>query len=328
MSLITNIDEIDLDDPTELDSIAKEPDLWERPVIRMSHSSRSLLHGCERKYYLSRYKKMDTVADIAPADDRDNNTHLDYGHALGVGAQTLLITQDLEAAIWAALREFHFAEETPTKNALGLVAALQAFHAQWPYHEWEVATWNNHPAAELSFKIILDRERGDYTCGFMDLVMRHKASGLYTVVEVKSTGTKLEDVAPLYANSDQGVGYSVVLDSIAGEHSTFHVLYIVLQLKHNNILPKWHFLPFLKTKKDRLEFLLAQQLDYEYLKQLEQLDFWPMRGNHCLTFNRTCHLYGVCNLETLRELPYQPPRPEAEWDFTYSIEELIAKQLT
>lgn len=317
--------DLDIDDPTTLEPTA--PAVWERPVVRLSHSTRNLLHGCERKFYLTRYKKLDSIADIAPADTDETNVHFDFGSALGVGIQTLLITEDLTQAIWVAIRTYNFAEPTATKNILSLVAALQSFDSQWNYDEWEVAYYNGQPASELSFKIILDPITGDYTCGYMDLVMKNKRNGLYTVVEVKSTGMKMDDVAPLYANSDQGVGYSVVLDSIAKDSATFHILYIVLQFKSNNILGTWHFLPFLKTKKNRLEFLLAQQLDYEYLKQLEAIDFWPMRGNHCITFGRTCHLYGVCHLETLKELPYQPPRPEDNWTFVYNIEELIQEQM-
>lgn len=318
-----NID-IDLDDPTELEPT--QPAVWERPIIRMSHSSRNLLRSCERKYYLARYKKLDSVIDVEPETDR-TNVHLDFGSALGVGIAQLLVTQDLEAGIWAAIKAYNYAEMTDAKNDLSLVAGIQAFHKQWNYDEWEVAYYNGKPAAELSFKIILNEETGDYTCGFMDLVMRNTRTGLATVMEVKHTGSKVEDVRPLYANSDQGVGYSVVLDNVVGEQATFHVLYLVLQLKANNIIPTWHFLPFLKTKKDRLEFLLAQQLDYEYLKQLEALDFWPMRGNSCMAFNRPCFLFGSCHLETLKELPYQPPRKEADWTFTYNINDLVREQM-
>lgn len=318
-------DDLNLDDETEL--VPTPTPIWERPVIRLSHSSRNLLRGCERKYYLTRHKKLDTLTDIAPPDTDKNNTHLDFGSALGIGVQALLVTEDLHFAMWKMIYSFNFADETATKNILSLIAGLKAFHEQWNYDEWEVAEYNGLPAAELSFKIILNPDTGDYTCGFMDLVMKNKRTGYYTVVEVKTTGVKFQDVAPMYSNSDQGVGYSVVLDNIVGEQATFHVLYLVLQLKHNNILPDWHFLPFLKTKKDRLEFLLAQQLDYEYLKQLETIDFWPMRGNHCMTFGKTCHLYGVCGLETLKELPFQPPRPEADWTFTYNIQDLVKEQL-
>lgn len=323
---ILNIDELDIDDDTML--APTQPAVWERPPVRMSHSSRGLLHGCERKYYLTRYKKLDSLADIAPPDTDKNNEHLDFGSALGIGIQALIITNgDLEAAIWTAIRAFNFANETPTKNIRSLVFGLMSFDQQWNYNEWEVAIYDNNPAAELSFKIILDPVTGDYTCGFMDLVLRSVSTGLYTVLEVKSTGVKHENIAPMYSNSDQGVGYSIVLDHIAGEHSTFHVLYAVMQLKSNNIVPTWHFLPFLKTKKDRLEFLLAQQLDYEYLKQLEAIDFWPMRGNHCIAFGKVCHLYGTCQLETLKELPFQPAKAEHDWTFTYNVQELIEEQM-
>ncbi len=321
-----------LDDDTELETNAPQlKGCAERPVVRMSHSSRAMLHSCERKYYLARYKLLDSIS-IQEADSNKNNTHLDFGTAIGAGIQALLVTEgDLTKALWIALREFNFAAETDTKNVLSLIHAIQAFHVQWDYDDWEVAYYTKDgksiPAAELSFKILLDSDSGDYTCGYMDIVLRSKRTGLYTVVEVKTTGTRLQHIEPLYSNSDQGVGYSVVLDSIQVESSTFHVLYLVCQFPGNNILCKWHFLPFLKTKKDRLEFLLTQQMDYQYLKNLEEIDYWPMRGNACMSFNRPCFLYGICNLETIQDLPYQPPRPEDNWTFTYHIQDLIRTQL-
>ena len=161
----------------------------------------------------------------------------------------------------------------------------------------------------------------------MDLVLKNKRTGYYTVFEVKHSTWRAENIKPIYQNSDQGVGYSVVLDNIAGDIATFHVFYAVLQLKYLNIRPVWHFLPFLKTKKDRLEFLLTQQLDYEYLRQLEALDYWPMRGNHCVAYGKVCHLFGTCHLETVKELPYLPPKEEDDWTFTYNIQDLIKEQL-
>lgn len=319
-----------LDDESELRE--SPPGLFERPVVRLSHSSRNMLRSCERKYYLSRYKKLDTI-EVGEAETNKNNTHLDFGTALGAGIQALLISEgDLTHALWVALRTFNFAEETPTKNVKSLVHAIHSFDSQWEYHEWDVVYFINKqgksvPAAELSFKIILDEATGDYNCGYMDIVLRSKTTGLYTVVEIKTTGSKVSNIEPMYANSDQGVGYSVVLDSIKAESSTFHVLYLVVQFKGSNILSTWHFLPFLKTRKDRLEYLLTQQLDYQYLKSLEEIDYWPMRGNSCMAFNRPCFLYGVCNLDTMKDLPYQPPREEDDWTFVYSIEQLIQQQL-
>lgn len=315
-------EELDLDAPMQEEG---EPNLIPasevRVPIRLSHSSRNLLRGCERKYYLTRYKVLDEL-DLPPADTDKNNEHLDFGSALGVGIQHLLETENLQAAVWKTIRTFNFAYETDSKNLLSLVAALQSFHAQWNYDDWEFIK------GEASFKIILDEESGDYTCGFIDAIIRNKVTGYFMVVEIKTTGAKYSDLRPMYQNSDQGVGYSVVLDAVVPNLSTFHVLYIVLQLKYNDIRPTWHFFPFPKTRKDKLEFLLTQQMDYEYLRKLEEVDFWPMRGNHCMTFGRTCHLMGVCNLSTIHELPYMPAKPEAKWDYVFKLDNLIQEQLS
>lgn len=312
-------EEIDLDANIEEEGAEVIPASPIRIPIRLSHSSRLLLHGCERKYYLTRYKVLDEL-DLPPADSNKNNTHLDYGTALGIGIQHLLATGNLNESVWKAISSFNFAFETASKNVLSLVAAIKSFDAQWDYDEWEFIR------GEASFKILLDRESGDYTCGYIDAIIRNRNTGYYTVVEIKTTGAKYGDLRPMYQNSDQGVGYSTVLDSVAPGINSFHVLYLVLQLKYNDIRPTWHFFPFPKTQQNKLEFLLTQQLDYEYLRRLEEVDYWPMRGSHCMSYGRACHLLGVCDLSTIQELPFMPARPEDEWDYTFELSQLIQEQ--
>jgi hypothetical protein len=100
-----------------------------------------------------------------------------------------------------------------------------------------------------------------------------------------------------------------------------------LQLKYNDIRPTWHFLPFLKTKKNRLEYLLSHQIDYEYHVHLENIDFWPMRGNSCLAWNRPCRFFGVCDLDTIDSLPFMPAKAEDDWDYVFNINALIEEQM-
>lgn len=313
------------------------PTLARKP-LRLSHSTLDTIHNCERKFQLLKLKNIQDAhyIDIDGAkkevilnlDGKHNNVNLDYGSAFGIGIQTYIITNNLEQAIWEAIRSYNYAEETKNKNAIGLVAAIQAFAAQWDNSMWEVAYYNGKPAAELSFKIILDKETQDYYCGYIDLVLKNKLDNTVVVIEIKTTGIKIEDISPLYRNSGQALGYSILLDSIIKEEqiAAWTVLYLINQLKGQNILPKIHLLPFEKTLKDRLSWLLNLKLDHEYLLKLVEIDHWPMRGKSCFAYNRPCPLYGICDLTTL-DTKEAKIKKEEEWDFVFTLEELIARAI-
>lgn len=295
------------------------PTLARRP-FRLSHSTLGTIHTCERKYQL--LKLLNIQGQEIEHDSKLNNVNLDYGSAFGVGIQTYIITNSLEQAIWEMVKSYNFAMESQTKNALSLVAGLQAFAAKWDAGIWEVVHYKGKPAAELSFKIILDSETQDYYCGYVDLVLRNLISGEVIIVEIKTTGLKLEDIRPLYQNSGQALGYSVILGSIELERASWSVFYIVNQLKGSNILPKIHSISFTKTLKDRLSWLLDLKIDYERLMVLEEIDHWPMRGASCLHWNRPCNLLGICDLVSL-ETQEARIKEEEDWDFVFTLEELI-----
>ena len=295
----------------------------DRKPLRLSYSTLLMINSCERKFQLLKLQNIQNQ-DIT-FDTRKNNTHLDYGSAFGIGIQTYIITQNLEQAIWETIKSYNYANETAAKNATGLVAGLQAFADQWDHSFWEIAYHNGKPAAEISFKIILDQETQDYYCGYIDLILRNKLSGLQVITEIKTTGMRIEDVSPLYKNSGQGTGYSIVLDPIAGsQQAAWEVIYLVNQLKANNIMPKIHLIPFNKTLRNRLSWLLDMKLDHERILQMIDIDHWPMRGSSCMAYNRACSLYGLCDLVSL-EAPEAMLKPEEEWDFVFTLEELIER---
>ncbi len=293
------------------------PHLSRRPY-RFSHSGLELYHSCERKYHLLKNLHVGFSLD-SPIKSNKTDTHLDYGTAIGDGVQELLASGDLSKAIWTGMSSFHYADQSVQKCDLSIVTALQAIDAQWKYEDWEVI------ARELSFKILLDKETEDYYCGYVDAVLRNVRTGIYCVVEVKTTGYKIPNLEPIYSNSGQGIGYSVVLDQIAKENASWTILYIVIQLKSQNIIPTVHIYPFEKTKKDRLEWLLTTQLDYKHIIEYEQMNYWPKRGGKCLTFNRPCPLYGLCDLHY--EGHDQLIKKEDDWSYTFFLDDLIRQQM-
>lgn len=299
----------------------------DRAPHRLSHTSFSLFHSCERKYDLIKNKNIGATLDTEP-ESKYNNTHLDYGTAFGIGLQSLLESEgDLEKAIWDTMLAYNYANETIQKNEISLVASLQSFNAIWNYDAWEMV------ASELSFKVILDPVTQDYYCGYLDAVIRHRISGIYAVVEGKTTGYKFENLEPIYSNSPQGIGYSLVLDrivdDIAEAEASWTVLYIVNQLKFASHIPTLHIYPFEKKKKDKLEWLLTLQLDYQRILQYQKLGYWPQRGDKCFTFNKPCFLYGICGLggyDSHKEARMM--KKEDSWDHVFRLDELLTQQMT
>ena len=256
-------------------------------------------------------------------DSKYNNVHLDYGTAFGVGLQTLLETQgDLETAIWKMMLTYNYANETVQKCELSLIAALQSFHSLWDYSSWKLIS------SELSFKLVLDKATQDYFCGYVDAVVQNIHSGIYAVIEAKTTGMRLEKLEPMYSNSPQGIGYSLVLDAVvAGEkgEASWTILYLVNQLKFSSHLPTLHIYPFEKTRKDKLEWLLTLQLDYKRMLGYRELGFWPKRGDHCMTYNRPCPLYGVCDIPM--DGHEGMIKQEDDWDYTFDLGTLLEQQM-
>jgi len=291
-----------------------------RRHLRLSYSTLELANKCERLLALKKFYAIDDFED----DDPDDNPHFTYGTALGAGLQTLLMTEDLDAAIFEAFKHYSF-EETDVKCFEGIVKGLMDFHANWDYDRFEVATMNGKAAVELSFKVVLDKEENDYYCGFVDVVLIDRITGTYYVVEIKTTGLMLQDLKPLYSNSAQGLGYTILLDHIKPGLTNMGVLYFVFQLKRTWI-PEFHIYPFVKTTKQRLGWLLTLKLDYDRLVSLIHMQYYPMRGSACLSYMKPCQLYGVCDIDML-QLPKAPVKPEIDWSYTVELDTLIEEQM-
>lgn len=304
------------------------------PKLRHSYSANEKLRVCPRLYQLTRIKVNDMVEEQTP----ENNIHLDYGSAMGAGIQAMLLavhnghSKDLaiQIATVAVLASYQGQCDTPEKGKTlnSLLLALKSFHANWDWDVWDLAYFNGKPAIELSFKLVYDVESGDYYCGFVDAILRNRLTGEHAVLELKTTGMNLLDIKPLYSNSDQAIGYSLVLDALSGGTSSFTVLYGVIRVgKDKEFCPKTELHPFPKTAKDRLEWLLSQSLDYQRLKEYEELGVYPKWGASCIQYMRPCSMYGICDLAYWDNAPNTPEKDEIDWDFTFSLDDMITKAI-
>lgn len=283
--------------------------------IRLSHSSLSTLHSCERKFQLEK---------LLSGTEREESEHFAFGHAIGVGVATYFETSDEVLSIYKAWLAYWPEIETAKKNwPKAHAALLNAFpHIDNLKQDYDVVEYEGKPAAELSFR--LDVNDAFYFVGHIDLVLRHKWTGRYCVFEVKHTGLTIQDLSPLYANSGQALGYSIALDRIVGsEQSSYDVVYFVVQLgRAESYDSNIHVIPFQKTLLDRLHWFVTLGMDVRRIEEMEEIGIFPKRGDSCLKYNRPCQHFSTCSLHSF-DTPIEPTEDTTHYHFHYRLDELV-----
>lgn len=292
--------------------------------IRLSHSALDTLLTCERMFQLDRL--------LEGAPDKQDYPATIFGKAFGEGVSTYLITQDPSSALFTAWKAyFPILEDDKRTEEILLNLLLAAFpKLDNILLDWEVATFQDKPAVELSFRLnnlSSSFNHNIYFVGYVDVVLKNRWNGRYAILENKTTGLGLHDIDPLYKNSGQALGYSIVLDKIAGEeHAEYDVLYLVGQIgtrsESSKFSPTVHVKTYPKTLQHRLNWFISLGMDVSRLEQMLELGVFPMRGGSCLQYMRPCKHFGVCGLQTLDRYK-DIPEDTIEYQFVYSLPELI-----
>lgn len=265
-------------------------------IKQLSYSSNLLLHSCPRNFQLYKLQSQKEDTDY----DGTGSVTFAYGHVVGLGIQ--LVLQELSETeiflqcflAWEA--DLEARDDKRKKNFYLAMVAVQKFVAlrnQGYLNEYELVYHNGKPAVELGFLIYLPD--GFIYRGYVDAVLRHRITGEVLVLECKtSSATNLNPAS--YKNSAQAVGYSVVLDVLFPDLSSYKVLYLVYTTKDLEYTP----LPFDKSYLSRALWIRELLLDVETIKLYEAADCYPMRGESCLRFYRECEYLNLCTLSTAR----------------------------
>lgn len=264
-----------------------------------SHSQRSeSFHKCPRMFLISKTPTQQAMESVGPT-----NVDFVFGHSVGAGIQTYLITRNKIKSMFAAFLGWnaHAELEHPKKgkNLDYAVLSVEKFIHFWETNgwadEWELAYFNEKPATELTF--FIDCENGSYHAGHIDAVLRNKRTGRYMVLEIKTTAIRNPDEAQ-YGNSDQTLGYSIVLDRVAtdlGAVAEFQVLYLVYSSTKRELEP----FPFIKSRAERATWLQDLLVDHSIIHTYVGLNFFPKRGNNCWSFGGRCIHYGLCDMKSM-----------------------------
>lgn len=299
-----------------------------RKHIRLSHSALSSLLTCERMFQLDRL--------LEGAPDKQDYPATVLGHAFGVGVSTYLLTQDIDRSLyeawiryWPILEDGKRTEEIVLNLLLATAPKLDNLLL-----DWEVATFDGKPAVELSFRLNDLADSPNYNIfyvGYVDVVLRNRFNGRYAIMENKTTSSMLTDIDPMYKNSGQALGYSIVLDKIAGEaNSEYDVLYLVGQINTRTEVSKFspivHVRQYPKTLQDRLNWFLSLGMDVTHLVTMLDMNVFPMRGGNCVQFMKPCKHFGVCGMQVL-DAYKELPEDTLEYQFTYSLPDLVEEHI-
>ena len=261
----------------------------------ISHSSRTTLHKCPRKYQLYRLSS-ETVA-LESEKETEQGVTFAYGKAVGVGIQSTLASKT-EAQVYMDIFlewDVDLLDNTPRQKksfweALFAVQRFRAIYETGYLDEYELVYYNGKPAVELSFRIHLPN--GYKYRGYVDVVLRNKGTGAILVLELKtSSGTAN---STMYKNSGQAIGYSVVLDKLFPDMSSYTVFYLVYETKSREY-KEFHFTKSLLQRALWLQELL---IDTHHIDLYEEYSTYPMHGENCLDFWRDCEYLSLCTMQT------------------------------
>lgn len=261
----------------------------------LSYSSLTTLHSCPRKFELD---KLNSTAQVN--EDVGESITFSYGHIVGLGIQMTLEGKSEDEFIWQAFLlwkpELFADNPKQNKSFAAAIFAVQKFKAmldQGYLEDYELVYYEGKPACELSF--LIELPNGFKLRGFVDAVLRHKTSGQVIVLECK-TSSALAINSATYKNSAQAVGYSIVLDAIFPELSSYKVLYLIYSTKQY----QYEQLEFTKTYVQRARWIRELVLDADLIQTYIDNDLFPMHGESCFSYFKECKYMNLCQMTTER----------------------------
>lgn len=294
-------------------------------IRQLSYSSLLTLHSCPRKFQLYKLRTTHKTEEALKS-----TITFSFGHVVGDGIQNVFAGLSETEIIWKMFLGWHTpslfdSDDKSDKNFFLAIHAIQKFirmRQEGFLNEYDLVWYNGKPACELSFSITFPD--GFRLRGFVDAVLRHKETGQVVVLECKTTGFTTVNPST-YKNSAQAIGYSIVLDVIFPEISSYEVIYLIYHTKGR----EYNVINFTKSYLQRALWIRELLLDIEVIKMYEEAGIYPMRGESCVSFGRDCQYIQSCTLST--EYLTKPMTVEevdnTEYQINLTLNDLIESQL-
>lgn len=269
-------------------------------LLQLSYSSLLDAHACPRRFQLNKLKGKAESKDL---DASSESVTYAFGHAVGEGIQSVLEGDTSNKTMWRMFLSWGaelFADNPKQNKSFWLaIAAVQRFAALRDngfLKGWKLYYHDNKPAVELGF--IITFPDGFKYRGFVDAVLINETTGEVMVLEVKTSSANYLSPAQ-FKNSAQAVGYSIVLDALFPDLSSYKVQYLPYLTKQEKFEP----MDFTKDYLSRALWIKELLLDIETLKMYDSHNIYPMRGESCYDWYRECEYFTLCAMNTERLVP-------------------------
>lgn len=299
---------------------------------KLSYNANVLLEACPRLF------ELDRLSERREKEDDDKDVHLDFGSLVGSLVQDYLVHKSTTPAIWNAFLSYprdSFStevDEDEKKHKKDFWYALQALDKFVGFKkqvlgDYEVAVVDGKPAVELGF--IIDCP-GDFQYrGKLDAFLINSREQ-FACFECKTTGSKTIHEA-MFRNSGQGIGYSAIVDVIAGklglqERSSFPVWYPVYQTHKY----EWEEFKFIKSRITHANWIRHLLRSIQHISEYAEDNFFPMHGQNCFRYNRPCRFFEQCEMSNkflVGDAPKVKVDKDEDYQFRFSLDELIEAQL-
>lgn len=294
-----------------------------------SYSMQNEFYTCPRKFMRSKLR-----ADQESKETRETNVTFAFGHAVGAGVACYDETLDLRAAIWQAFLAWDV--DLLEEETRGVRKTGKSFHeAVWALMLWKIfhaeqTDLSDYEVVKSEATLVVDTEDGHYYTSHIDELLRHRTTGHLRIKENKTTSLVNVDAA-MYANTDQTLSYSVLVDML-GEQE-YEVMYTIYSTANN----EWLYFPFVKSASKKAEWLQDQLLRNAQQDQYAELKFFPKRGANCMQYNRRCSEFELCDTSAkfafgkeFSELPRCTSREQLEAiehiDYFTTLTEVVERQ--
>jgi len=256
-----------------------------------------------------------------------------YGKVVGVGMQSVLEEKTEDQIYLDCFLEWDtdLLANNPKQNksfwlAMQATKKFLALRQGGFLEDYELVEYAGRPAVELSFQVLLP-DSYKYR-GFVDAVLRHRVTGEILVLEAKTSSGNANST--MYKNSGQALGYSVVLDILFPELSSYTVLYLVYESRNYEFVE----FPFKKSLLQRALWLQELIIDTQVITLYDSYDTYPQHGEACYDFFRDCEYLSLCTLTTAnlvkpltQQMLDKMAVADSEYQFSVTFEELVEMQI-
>ena len=262
-----------------------------------SYSRLQTLYSCPRKFQLK---------ELAQASSYDATIHTSFGSAFGAGVQELWRSDSLPRATLALIAAWDYPAfedlwgKDKHKSIFHCIQSLGIYHAtvhQELSLDYRLAYLQGKPGIE--FFAYMQIGSHDYYQVHIDLILETKTTGALVVLEIKTSG--MVQQAANWENSLQTKGYFALLTVVSsklGLPIAPKIIYITLQTG-KLALPDEYFgfnvFHFAKPAYIASDFTLSLLQDLTMLDIYKADGHFPKRGHSCVSYNRPCEFFGICD---------------------------------